>query len=146
MEKIRNVFTFCQELLSVFNDKREALLLVDIPAVSRQPNFFRMTMSETEVVTKIVTKVVTDDNDVKYYKPNGWENMKSLSETPVETEVVTEIVTEIVTASVTEKKKQNKRKKKIPLHPLKKKKNKKKKKNNTHKRMRMREKSTLDAD
>ena len=132
MEKIRNAITFCQELLSVFNDKREALLLVDIPAVSQQPNLFRMTMSETEIVTKIVTKVVTEivtkvvarDNDVKYYKPNGWENMKSLSETPVETPVVTEIVT----ASVTEKKKQNKRKKKIPLHPLKKKKNKKKKK------------------
>ena len=82
MEKIRNAITFCQELLSVFNDKHEALLLVDIPAVSQQPNLFRMTMSETEIVTKVVTKivtkivtkvvtkVVTDDNDVKYYKPN----------------------------------------------------------------------------
>ena len=115
-----------------------------------------MTGDVTEDVTEDVTKVVTD----------GVTGVVTFSDTskPISTSCdsvrcecgsfegvtlnvtldVTFVVTSFVTANVTSKKERNKRKKKFPLHPLKKKKNKKRKKQ-PHKRACIREKSRQES-
>ena len=122
----------------------------EIKGSSRQPNVLRITAlatgEATTAVTEDVTTVVTEerttfvtenatvhttpDNSAMRMKPEGYENEDS----PYATTDVTTDATTDATTDVTEKREKNKRKKKIPLHPLKKKKNKKKIKTHTQTR------------